>query len=315
MGESAAPENEIIVQAPAKVNLCIRVLDRLSNGYHELWSLMHSVDLFDQLRIGLNPNHDRIQLRCDNGALPVNRENLVYRAAEAVLRRAELAVGVDIELRKAIPLAAGLGGGSSDAAATIYGLGHLLKLEWGLTEMREVGAELGSDIPFFFQAPCALVGGWGQEVTSCTIDGKRWVVLVNPGFPVQTKWAYEQLSSNRSGVPPLSPWAETVERQFHVSWDEVIKTMENDFESPLFPLYPILGFIKEKLCALGAQAALLSGSGATVFGLFLTCETAQEAAAKLRRDTQWSVFDVPMGSTELPHTPILREASSEPLSV
>ena len=315
MGDSAAPENEIIVQAPAKVNLCIRVLDRLSNGYHELWSLMHSVDLFDQLRIGLNPNHDRIQLRCDNGGLPVNQENLVYRAAEAVLRRAELAVGVDIELRKAIPLAAGLGGGSSDAAATIYGLGHLLKLEWGLTEMREVGAELGSDIPFFFQAPCALVGGWGQEVTSCTIDGKRWVVLVNPGFPVQTKWAYEQLSSNRSGVPPLSPWAETVERQFHVSWDEVIKAMENDFESPLFPLYPILGFIKEKLCALGAQAALLSGSGATVFGLFLTCETAQEAAAKLRRDTQWSVFDVPMGSTELPHTPILREASSEPLSV
>jgi 4-diphosphocytidyl-2-C-methyl-D-erythritol kinase len=276
---------------------------------------MHSVGLFDQLRIGLNHNHDRIQLRCDNGGLPVNRENLVYRAAEAVLRRAELAVGVDIELRKAIPLAAGLGGGSSDAAATIYGLGHLLKLEWGLTEMREVGAELGSDIPFFFQAPCALVGGWGQEVTSCTIDGKRWVVLVNPGFPVQTKWAYEQLSSNRSGVPPLSPWAETVERQFHVSWDEVIKAMENDFESPLFPLYPILGFIKEKLCALGAQAALLSGSGATVFGLFLTCETAQEAAAKLRRDTQWSVFDVPMGSTELPHTPILREASSEPLSV
>ncbi len=315
MGVSAAPENEIIVNAPAKVNLCIRVLGRLLNGYHELWSLMHSVDLFDQLRIGLNPNHDRIQLRCDNGGLPVNRENLVYRAAEAVLRRAELAVGVDIELRKAIPLAAGLGGGSSDAAATIYGVVHLLKLEWGLSELCEVGAELGSDIPFFFQAPCAMIRGWGQEVTSCRIEGKRWVVLVNPGFPVQTKWAYEQLSSNRSGVPPLSPWAETVENQFHVSWDDVIKAMENDFESPLFPLYPILGFIKEKLCALGAQAALLSGSGATVFGLFLTCETAQEAAAKLRRDTQWSVFDVPMGSTELPHTPILREASSEALSV
>jgi 4-diphosphocytidyl-2-C-methyl-D-erythritol kinase len=276
---------------------------------------MHSVDLFDQLQIGLNPSHDQVKLTCDNAVLPVDGKNLVYRAAEAVLRRAKLALGVDIELRKAIPLAAGLGGGSSDAAATIYGLGHLLKLEWGLSEMCEVGAELGSDIPFFFQAPCALVGGWGQEVTSCTIDGKRWVVLVNPGFPVQTKWAYEQLSSNRSCVSPLSPWAETVERQFHVSWDDVIKAMENDFELPLFPLYPILGFIKEKLCALGAQAALLSGSGATVFGLFLTCETAKEAAAQLRRDTQWSVFDVPMGSTELPHTPILREASSEALSV
>ncbi|MGV7227308.1 MAG: 4-(cytidine 5'-diphospho)-2-C-methyl-D-erythritol kinase [Nitrospirales bacterium] len=315
MGDSAASEKEIIVQAPAKVNLCIRVLDRLPNGYHGLWSLMHSVDLFDQIRIGLNSTHDQVQLTCDNGILPVDRGNLVYRAAEAVLQRAKLVVGLDIELRKAIPLAAGLGGGSSDAAATIYGLGHLLKLEWELSEMSEVGAALGSDIPFFFQAPCALVGGWGQEVTSCTIDGKRWVVLVNPGFPVQTKWAYEQLSSNRSGVPPLSPWAETVERQLHVSWDDVIKAMENDFESPLFPLYPILGFIKNKLCALGAQAALLSGSGATVFGLFLTCEAAKEAAAQLRRDTQWSVFDVPMGSTELPHTPILRESSSEALSV
>ena len=315
MGDSAATENEIIVQAPAKVNLCIRVLSRLPNGYHGLWSLMHSVDLFDQLRISLDPTHDQVQLTCDNAILPVDRENLVYRAAEGVLRRTKQVVGVDIELRKAIPLAAGLGGGSSDAAATIYGLGHLLKLEWGLSEMCEIGAALGSDIPFFFQTPCALVGGWGQEVTPCTIDGKRWVVLVNPGFPVQTKWAYEQLSSNRSGVPSLSPWAEKIECQFHVSWDDVIKTMENDFESSLFPLYPILGFIKEKLCALGAQAALLSGSGATVFGLFLTCEAAKEAAAQLRRDTQWSVFDVPMGSTKLPHTPILRENSSEALSV
>ena len=160
----------------------------------QLWSLMHSVDLFDQLRIRLNPNHEQIQLTCEHAALPVDRGNLVYRAAEAVLRRVEQSVGVDIVLQKAIPLAAGLGGGSSDAAATIYGLNQLLKLEWGLSEMCEVGAELGSDIPFFFRAPCAMVRGWGQEVTPCTIEGQRWVVLVNPGFPIQTKWAYEQLA-------------------------------------------------------------------------------------------------------------------------
>jgi len=314
MGDSAASASEIVVQAPAKVNLLIRVLDRLPNGYHELWSLMHSVDLFDQLRIRLNPNHDQVQLTCENADLPVDHGNLVYRAAEAVLRRAERSVGVDIELKKVIPLAAGLGGGSSDAAATIFGCVQLLKLEWGLSELREVGAELGSDIPFFFQAPCAMVRGWGQEVTPCSIDGRRWVVLVNPGFPIQTKWAYAQLASGRSAVPPLSPWAETVERQLHVSWDEVIGAMENDFESPLFLLYPILGFIKDKLRILGAQAALLSGSGATVFGVFLTCEAAQEAAAQLRRDTQWNIFDVPMGTTELPHNAISHEASSEALS-
>lgn len=315
MGDSAAPEQEIIVQAPAKVNLCIRVLDRLSNGYHELWSLMHSVDLFDHLRIRLNPNHDRIQLTCDNAVLPIDQGNLVYRAAEGVLQRAERSIGVNIAIRKAIPLAAGLGGGSSDAAATIYGLNHLLKLGWGFSEMCGVGAELGSDIPFFFQAPCAMVRGWGQEVTPCTIEGQRWVVLVNPGFPIQTKWAYEQLASNRSEIHPLSPWAERAGRQLEVSWEDVMKTMENDFESPLFPVYPILKYIKERLGVLGAQAALLSGSGATVFGVFDTSEGAQAAAAQLQHDTQWHVFNVPMGTTELPHHAILHEASSEALPV
>jgi len=313
VGDSAALEQEIIVQAPAKVNLCIRVLDRLPNGYHELWSLMHSVDVFDQLRIRLNPHHDRIQLTCDNAGLPVDHGNLVYRAAKGVLRRVEQSVGVDIVLQKTIPLAAGLGGGSSDAAAAIYGLNHLLKLEWGLSEMCEVGAELGSDIPFFFQAPCAVVRGWGQEVTPCMINGKRWVVLVNPGFPIQTKWAYEQLASRRSEISPLDPWTQAVEAKLQVSWEEVIEAMENDFELPLFPVYPILEFMKEKLRALGAQAALLSGSGATVFGVFDAPENAQAAAVQLRRDTQWHVFDAPMGTTALPHHSILHEASSAAL--
>ena len=305
MGDGVAFEQEMTVQAPAKVNLCIRVLDRLPNGYHTLWSIMHSVDLFDQLQIRLNPNHDRIQLTCDNALLPVDQGNLVYRALESVRRRAERSVGVDVVLRKVIPLAAGLGGGSSDAAAAIYGMQHLLKLEWGLSDLCEVGAELGSDIPFFFQAPCAMVRGWGQEVTPCTIEGKRWVVLVNPGFPIQTKWAYEQLALGRPEISPLSSWSQAVENTLQVSWDEMIHAMENDFEGPLFPLYPILGYIKEKLGHLGAQAALLSGSGATVFGVFDDPDRAQSAVAQLQRDTQWSVFQVPMGTTGLPHPSIL----------
>ena len=315
MGDSLPGEKEIIVQAPAKVNLCIRVLDKLPNGYHQLWSLMHSVNVCDQLTIRVNPNHDRIDLTCNQAGLPVDQGNLVYRAAASVLQRAEqTSVGVDIALQKVIPLAAGLGGGSSNAAATIYGLNQLLKLEWGLSEMCEVGAELGSDIPFFFQTPCAMVRGWGQEVIPCKIEGKRWVVLVNPEFPIQTQWAYEQLASGRTEISPLDPWAEEVEAKLQISWDEVMEMMKNDFEAPLFPVYPILGFIKEKLCALGAQAALLSGSGATVFGLFLTHDAAKEAAAQLRRDTQWSVFDASMGTTKLPHTPIPSEVSSEALS-
>ena len=141
------------------------------------------------------------------------------------------------------------------------------------------------------------------------------MVLVNPGFPIQTQWAYEQLASQRSEIVPLASWTQEVETRLQVSWEAVIGAMENDFEKPLFPVYPILEFIKEKLCALGAQAALLSGSGATVFGLFLTQDAAQEAAAQLRRDTQWSVFDESMGSTELSQTASLQEFSSETLSV
>ncbi len=305
MSESAISASEIVVRAPAKVNLLIRVLDQLPNGYHELWSLMHTVDLFDLLRIRLNPDRESLSLICGNALLPVDRGNLVYRAAELVLQRSGKFVGVEIELTKVIPLSAGLGGGSSDAAATLYGLVHLLDLDWSLAEFCEAGAALGSDVPFFFRAPCAVVRGWGQEVAPCSLKGERWVVLVNPGFPVQTKWAYEQLASQRSAVHPLGEFPKRVDGQLSLSWEEVVESMENDFEAPLFLFYPILGFIKETLLSLGAQTALLSGSGATVFGIFHTKEAARQASTRLRRDTMWRIFDVPMGSTDLPHDPFL----------
>ena len=311
MSESVVSAAEIVVRAPAKVNLLIRVLDRLPNGYHELWSLMHTVDLFDHLRIRLNPDQKGLSLVCGDALLPVDRGNLVYRAADLVLQRAGRSVGVEIELTKVIPLSAGLGGGSSDAAATLYALVHLLNLDWTQAEFCEAGAALGSDIPFFFRAPCAVVRGWGQEVTPCSLKGERWVVLVNPGFSIQTKWAYEQLASQRSAVLPLGEFPKRVDRQLSLSWEEVVERMENDFEAILFPFYPILGFIKEKLLSLGAQAALLSGSGATVFGIFHTQDGARQASIRLRRDTMWRIFDVPMGSTDLPHDPFPLTPSSQ----
>jgi 4-diphosphocytidyl-2-C-methyl-D-erythritol kinase len=301
--ESAVTAGEIVVRAPAKVNLLIRVLDRLPNGYHELWSLMHTVDVFDQLRIRINPDREGLSLVCGDAPLPVDRGNLVFRAADMVLQRTGKAVGVEIELTKFIPLSAGLGGGSSDAAATLYGLAHLLHLDWTLADFCEVGAALGSDVPFFFRAPCAVVRGWGQEVVPCSLKGERWIVLVNPGFPIQTKWAYERLASQRTAVLPLGKFPKKVDHQLSLSWEEILGAMENDFEMALFPHYPILGFMKEQLLSLGAQAALLSGSGATVFGIFHTQEEARQASIRLRRDTRWSIFDASLGSTDLPHDP------------
>jgi 4-diphosphocytidyl-2-C-methyl-D-erythritol kinase len=302
--ERAVSAAEILVRAPAKVNLLIRVLDRLPNGYHELWSLMHTVEVFDRLRIRLNPDRKDLSLVCGDAPLPVDKGNLVYRAADLMLQRSGMKVGVEIELTKVIPLSAGLGGGSSDAAATLYGLAHLLHLDWTLAELCEAGAVLGSDVPFFFKAPCAVVRGWGQEVIPCALKGQRWAVLVNPGFPIQTKWAYEQLASRRSAVRPLGEFPKNIDHHPSLSWEDVVQSMENDFELPLFPFYPILGHIKKKLISLGAQAALLSGSGATVFGIFHTQDEARQAAARLRRDTRWWIFDVPRGATDLPHDSI-----------
>jgi 4-diphosphocytidyl-2-C-methyl-D-erythritol kinase len=301
VSENLVTAGELGIRAPAKVNLLIRVLDQLPNGYHELWSLMHTVDVFDHLRITVHPDRKGISLVCGDAPLPVDKENLVFRAAELVLERAQKSVGVEIELTKNIPLSAGLGGGSSDAAATIYGLATLLHLDWTLADFCEVGAALGSDIPFFFRAPCAVVRGWGQEVVPCSVKGERWIVLVNPGFPIQTKWAFELLASQRKSVSPLNEFTKEVDHHLSLAWEEILGAMENDFEKVLFPIYPILGYIKEKLVSLGAEAALLSGSGATVFGIFHTQDEARLASNRLRCDTNWGIFDASMGSTDLPH--------------
>lgn len=295
---------EMLVRAPAKVNLMIHVGERLPNGYHEISTLMHTVDVFDHIHIRINPHHENITLRCDEVTLPVDGRNLVYQAAESVLQHIGMQVGVDIELQKVIPTAGGLGGGSSNAAATIFGLAELLELDWGIKEFTEIGSRLGSDIPFFFFAPSAQVHGWGQHVERCRVTGDRWVVLVNPGFAIATKWAYEQIDIQRTSPSCLSDRSGGWEPCPSISWEEMIARMDNDFESVLFPQYPILSFIKEKLLSLGAQAALLSGSGATIFGIFQSQEGAEHAAGTLKQDTQWRVFVGPFGTTVFPHRPI-----------
>ena len=203
---------------------------------------------------------------------------------------------MDIELAKKIPTAAGLGGGSSDAAATIAGVRQLLDLPWTLEEMSRLGAQLGSDVPFFLSGPSALIRGWGQDVSPLSITGDRWIVLVNPGFPIETKWAYDRLTTMREIICPVSSRLREIESKGSLAWDEVIDLMENDFEPVLFETFPMLEKLKVELCALGAETALLSGSGATVFGVFPDQRTAQEAVQVLEENKQHSVFAVRAGS-------------------
>ena len=276
--------DKIQVRAPAKINLILRILDRLPNGYHRIWSVLHTVDLSDHLVIRRNGKSSDIRVFCNDATVPLGNNNLVHRAAELVLKRAGQKVGLEIELDKQIPIAAGLGGGSSDAAATIFGIIRLLDLGWTLDDMAKLGSEIGSDVPFFFSAPGALVREWGQVVIPLSIRGTRWIVLVNPGFPIATRWAYERVSSTRGAVSPISPHLKAIEQDQSVAWDTLIGLVENDFESALFPEFPKLEKLKTDLLAVGAQVAFLSGSGATMIGIFPDEKTATHAKIALPQE-------------------------------
>ncbi len=291
--------SEITVFAPAKINVILRILDRRSDGFHYLWSIMQTVALEDEVQIRLRADRQDIHLKCDATQLAADQSNLVYRAATAVLARAQQSIGLDIELRKRIPMGAGLGGGSSDAAATIIGLNHLLRLEWSPTQMADVGQSLGSDVPFFLFAPSAFVAGRGETVRPLVVEGARWVVLVNPGFGVNTKWAYQELAATRTAVTPLSLLQRELDQQSQVSWAQLIAAAENDFEAPVFAAHGKLREIKRSLQAHGAEIALLSGSGATVFGVFADEARARLAQAQFVNESLISVFVVPTCSGPL----------------
>ena len=299
-GQSASllPDTPVTVHAPAKVNLILRILDRRPDGYHNLWSIMHTVALEDAVTMRASSQRG-IRLACNVGGLSVDHTNLVWRAASAVLDRAQLSVGVDIELYKRVPMGAGLGGGSSDAAATILGLNQSLQLGWSREKMAEVGQALGSDVAFFLFAPSAIVSGRGESVRPVTIEGGRWIVLVKPTFGIETKWAYQELAATRAAVRPLSADHGELDRRDRLTWGQVAASVENDFEIPVFTKHPQLGEIKRFLLKRGAQFALLSGSGATVFGLFEEESTARRAGAELAQDAELNLFVVPTCSGPL----------------
>jgi 4-diphosphocytidyl-2-C-methyl-D-erythritol kinase len=293
---STAIPTSLTVFAPAKINLVLRILDHRPDGYHNLWSLMQIVQLEDDLSISLSDKHLSIVLRCDDSSLKTDSSNLVYRAAAAVLEHSGRVVGLDLVLSKQIPMGAGLGGGSSDAAATIIGLNQLLNLGWSTEKMAHVGQALGSDVPFFLFAPSAIVGGRGEKVVPVRIKGSRWVVLVNPGFPVETKWAYQQLSTSRTEVRPLSDVHTMLEKASALSWENVLQAAENDFEAAVFKAHPVLHRIKQKLLAEGAEVALLSGSGATVFGVFRDETSARQAQSSFQTEPHLKVYAVSTSS-------------------
>ena len=267
------------LKAPAKVNYRLDVLGKRADGYHDLRMIMQRVDLCDDIEISLSERAG-IRVVCGRSGVPDGPKNIAWRAADALVKLSGRDVGIDISITKKIPVAAGLGGGSSDAATVLMGVNELLGL--GLSEERlmEIGVKLGADVPFFIFKKPALAEGIGNELTALDQVPALWVVLVNPGIHCSTAWVYQNLQLTRKGEAAI------VSRSYG-SLDEVCAVLSNDLEPVTFGRFPAVRELKEQLIAAGARGSLMSGSGSTVFGLFAGEGEARRAAEEIAKERGW----------------------------
>lgn len=271
----------INVKSYAKINWTLDVLFKREDGFHEIRTIYQTVSLYDQLRI--SKTSGAIEITCDDSRVPTDEGNLAYKAA-AILRQATgAAAGARIEIEKRIPVAAGLGGGSSNAAATLLGLARLWSVTITEREMVEMAMNLGSDVPFFLVGGTALGISRGEEVYPVEQVKCEHLLLVNPGFAVSTATAYGRLSRlTRTESPRIIPFT------LFAAKAALPLAASNDLELVVSAAHPEIAEIKERLLSLGAQHALMSGSGATIFGVFDNSETSKRAQSEIRATGYWA---------------------------
>jgi 4-diphosphocytidyl-2-C-methyl-D-erythritol kinase len=293
---------QLTVFSPAKINLYLRIVGKRADGYHDLETVMLPLDFGDQITLQLAEKE--LTLECDDPRLPTDDSNLALRAAKRLAQHCGVKCGAKIFLRKRTPLAAGLGGGSSNAAAVLNGLSDLWRLNASMEVLGELAADMGSDINFFLQGSAALCLGRGERVETVPCTMPCSILLVNPGFGISTKWAYESWSRSERDAAGLTPTRSsgltpTRSSGLTVSPSEVSLLLRalaqndlphvgsclfNSLEGPSITKFPVLRMLKNAMLASGAMGALMSGSGATVFGLFADAKAADESACQIRKE-------------------------------
>lgn len=278
MSRGAALRATVRLAARAKINLRLRILAREAGGYHQIETVFCLVDFADDVEIALGGTTLRFEVESpDRIVVPEGSDNLAHRAAEVFFEAARKPARALIRLKKRIPVGAGLGGGSSDAATTLKGLNLLAKNPLSDEQLLELGAALGADVPFFL-CGSSLAFGWarGQRLLPLEPLPPMPTLLVIPPFAIDTKAAYGMLA-----IADSSP-ATVIRSHRLASWDAIKEDAANDFEAALFPKHPDLKRLKDALADAGASVALLSGSGSTLFGLFPLDRAVARAAKKLR---------------------------------
>lgn len=267
------------LQAFAKINLGLDVLGKREDGYHEVRMIMQTIRMYDQLdmRKSVEPG---IHLTTNKKYIPVDENNLVWRAAKLMMDTCGIIEGVSIHLHKVIPVAAGMAGGSSDAAATLVGMNRLFHCGLSKEKLMELGVQIGADVPYCVLRGTALAEGIGEKLTVLPPMPDCWILIGKPGISVSTKYVYTTLDLNTDTVHPDIDGIKKALEDGNLYG--ITERMGNVLQDVTIPAYPEVERIKEQMKTLGAVNAMMSGSGPTVFGIFDNEEKAQEACQKLR---------------------------------
>lgn len=255
---------EISVKALAKINLGLDVVRRREDGYHEVKMVMQTIHLFDRLE--MKKTAGGITMTTNLSFLPTNENNLVYKAAKLLMDEFQIRDGIDVKLHKYIPVAAGMAGGSTDAAAVLYGMNRMFELGLSKEELMQRGVKIGADVPYCIMRGTALAEGIGEQLTALPPMVKCPILIAKPQISVSTKFVYENLKLDENTVhPDIDRLVEDIRRKDLAA---ITSDMGNVLETVTIPNYPVIAEIKEHMMEHGAAGAMMSGSGPTVFGLF-----------------------------------------------
>lgn len=266
-------------KAYAKINLGLDVVRRLPNGYHEVRMIMQTVGIYDVLTFA--KAQDGISLEVDKEEVPADGSNLICKAAKLLLETAGVTGGVRITLEKHIPVAAGMAGGSTDAAAALLGINELYGLGYDVEQLKELGVRIGADVPYCIQGGTALAEGIGEVLSVLPAPPACHLVIAKPDISVSTKFVYENLKADELTChPDIDGMAEALKEQ---NMQGILARLGNVLETVTVPHYPVIGEIKQKMLEAGAEGTLMSGSGPTVFGIFTDMQKAEQGAEGIRQ--------------------------------
>ena len=272
--------DSIRLKARAKINLGLDVLGKREDGYHEVRMVMQTIGIYDRLILTKIPEEE-IRITSNLAFLPVNENNLIYKAIKLLKDEYHFPGGVSVDLNKFIPVAAGMAGGSTDAASTMFGVDRLFGLNLSMGKMMELGVRLGADVPYCVMRGTALAEGIGEKLTRITPVPHMWILIAKPQINVSTRLVYEQL--DMGGIqkhPDIDGIIRAIEAQDVV---RIAQSMGNVLENVTVPLYPVIETIKQDMLSHGAINAMMSGSGPTVFGIFPDEQTTLACQAFLKK--------------------------------